>query len=447
MRVAFIALAVSATACGLYFDDDDDGGDPSADDRRVFADVFAEPVRDVDLLFVIDNSGSMADEQASLAAWADGSLFGLLETDFGTTFNLHVGVVSTDSGAGPFGISGCTGTGDNGVLQSDPRTATCTPPNGSFIVDVDDGTGNRIGNHAGSLAESFACIAQLGITGCGYEQTLESMKRALDGRNTQNTGFLRDDALLAVVIVSDEDDCSVVDTSMYDTSQDSLNDPLGPLSSFRCFEFGVRCEPDEPRTAGAHANCAPRTDSPYMPNPSDYADFLRGLKPQPGMVFVGGLFGNPSPVAVDWYESTSLILSPSCSVGGQDAAPGIRLAAFVDEFPGRSGFASICNGDLRQPLAQVSSRIADVANQRPCLIGEPTDVDADAPGLQLDCTTYQVAAGSVDVLPECSDGGSRPCHTIERDVDECADTDTQLAVFVDRAAPAPPSARVVVRCR
>ena len=48
------------------------------------------------------------------------------------------------------------------------------------------------------------------------------------------------------MILADEDDCSVGDSAFFggDTSQ------LGALQSFRCFRFGVQCDPDDPNTPG-----------------------------------------------------------------------------------------------------------------------------------------------------------------------------------------------------
>ena len=42
------------------------------------------------------------------------------------------------------------------------------------------------------------------------------MKRALDGSNPENEGFLRDDAFLAVIFVADEDDCSAFSRGVFD---------------------------------------------------------------------------------------------------------------------------------------------------------------------------------------------------------------------------------------
>src|SRR5690606_15398731 len=120
--------------------------------------------------------------------------------------NLHLGVISQDLGAGGLTVGGtCAGAGDAGSLLATPRLPGCAPPDGKFIADVEGGDGGpRITNYAGSLEDTFACIATLGPTGCGFEQHLGSLRRALID-NPGNAGFLRPDAFLAIVIISDED--------------------------------------------------------------------------------------------------------------------------------------------------------------------------------------------------------------------------------------------------
>jgi hypothetical protein len=59
-------------------------------------------------------------------------------------------------------------------------------------------------------AMQFSCVAQVGTDGSGHEQPLNGAKLALTDRITdgKNAGFLRDDALLAIVMLTDEDDQS-----------------------------------------------------------------------------------------------------------------------------------------------------------------------------------------------------------------------------------------------
>jgi hypothetical protein len=363
--------------------------------------------------------------------------------------SLHIGVVSTDLGAGNYNIWGCMGS-DDGMLQSQPRGA-CSGPNGTFIQDILNPDGTRTRNYDGELAETFSCIAMLGIDGCGFEQQLESMRLALDGRNA---GFVRPDASLGVVFLTDEDDCSASDTRMYDPSQSTLDSPLGPLSSFRCFEFGVECASDpDPREAGPRQDCQPRSDSPYMHGAQEYIDFLRGLKPSPEQVMVAGIIGNPAPVVVGTDPNGNPMLLPSCTSGSGEAAPGVGLCAFFDGFPNHHLYSSICDEDFSGILASLGTMFTRWLSTT-CLVGAIKDTDPAAPGLQYDCRVTQVAQGVPDTeIPVCDNpaapqsSSNLPCYVIGLDSQQCGATDSRLAVTLYRGdAPIPTGARADVSC-
>jgi len=167
-----------------------------ADLQRADAVVTSEKkkVTDVDLLFVIDNSGSMEHEQQNLAANFP-ELIAKLEQ---AQLDYRVGVVSTDLGAGDYGLPSCEQAGgDGGALQTDPREPGCPLPSDPWIER--DGQTTNVPDD--DVAAAFSCIAKLGISGCGFESQLESMYRAVDPQ--VNPGFLRDDAALAVVFITD----------------------------------------------------------------------------------------------------------------------------------------------------------------------------------------------------------------------------------------------------
>ncbi len=422
---------------------------PIGDDPKysVVNDMLPEEIVDVDLLFVIDNSGSMAEEQESLALWAHDALFGVLELDDDVLLNLHVAVVTTDMGAGPFGISSCEGTGDGGVFNDVPAQASCEAIDGRFLIDIDDGAGGRITNYsADTLSEAFGCIAGVGVSGCGFEQPLETMKRALDGSNPENAGFLREGALLAVIIVSDEDNCSVSDTNLFDPAQDSISDPLGPMSSFRCFDFGVVCDGDDPRTPGTKENCVPREDSAYLTPVQSYVDFLAALKADPSMVVVAAITGAAEPVEVVSSDDGNPQLANSCSSVMGQAYPSVRLRAFVESFPERNRFASICENSLEGPLSDAAFRIADTALRSPCLHGALVDSDAATPGVQVDCRVREVAGSTaVGEIRSCdATGGAKPCFTVDEAPATCGHTESGLAVAITRDDQ--PATRTVVEC-
>jgi hypothetical protein len=452
-RTIFLApLLLSLAACSSDGPDIDIGGDADAGPAEPFAlvlDLLPEEVVDVDIVFVMDDSGSMAEEQASIAAWAEESLFGVLTLDPETPLNLHIGIVSTNMGAGAYPISGCA-AGDDGVMQNTPQVVGCEPPADRYIIDVDDGAGGRTTNYPGTLDETFACVVQLGINGCGFEHPLESMRRAL--QNPVNDGFLRDDALLAVIIVSDEDDCSAHDTTVFSTDDIAVDGPLGPLSSFRCFEFGVVCDGDDPRTLGDKTGCVPREDSPYITDVAEYADFLKGLKDDSSMVVVAGIVGQPGEtVSVSADLNGGPRLDATCSSAGGSASPAIRLQAFFDMFPDRNRVASICADDMSGPLEMAARRIVDTAGRAPCLGGALRDAKPDEAGMQPTCRVFeQVAldgamAQRTDILP-CSAGVLGPCFELDEDAATCGHTETALAVAVSRSDAPPANSHYIVEC-
>ena len=94
------------------------------------------------------------------------------------------------------------------------------------------------------LSRAFGCIADVGESGCGFESPLAAARRALqrasDPTDPESSGFLRPDAWLALIFLTDEDDCSLpADSLLGDFASTELSSPLGPLTSFRCMERGV----------------------------------------------------------------------------------------------------------------------------------------------------------------------------------------------------------------
>jgi hypothetical protein len=161
------------------------------------------PNPDLDVLFVIDNSPGMLVKQNSLVASFPLMMDALASLPAGMP-NLHIGVVTSDMGTsashtpapGPATGSGpgaCAGLGLDGALQHASPALT-----GNYIIDVDNGMGGRTTNYTGQLRDVFQQIASVGSSGCGFEQHLASMRRALT--NPANGDFLRPTANLAVII-------------------------------------------------------------------------------------------------------------------------------------------------------------------------------------------------------------------------------------------------------
>src|SRR4051812_15399424 len=174
--------------------------------------------RNVDLLFMIDNSSSMQLKQDRFLAGFP-ALLSSLTSSAGGLPNLHIGIVTSDLGTSAAdgtqapdinaASGGCVGSGTSADLQ------TSSGVSGTFISDVDDGSGGRTRNYSGSLASAVIASSQVGANGCGFEQSIESTRRVLSGNPTA-AGFRRPDAALAVIYLTDEDDCSLAHATLLD---------------------------------------------------------------------------------------------------------------------------------------------------------------------------------------------------------------------------------------
>jgi len=397
--------------------------------------------RDLDLLFVIDDSATMADAQASLRTGFS-RLVDVLAAGEGGLPDLHIGIISSDLGAG----AACAGDGDDGrFLVGDPDA----PPadhcwiEGDFLSDVASPTG-RVTNYSGSLSAVFDCAAALGTGGCTFARPLEAMKRALDG----NADFLRDEAALAIVIATDQDDCSA-NPDLFDPG---ATETLGPLGPFRCFEYGVTCD-EGGRSPGPRHDCQPASDSLYFGRVQQYVDFVMSKKPDPSLIVVGEIVGIPpddnhATVVADGGDPSRPALAPTCESPTVQATPAFRLRAFADGFPARHLAATICAADVSEGLIDIGERIADTL-RTPCLIGELADTDPDTAGLQVECVITDVQFRNTPQQTEtqipacaCMDAGActthpptdaeAPCWYLARDPERCAAQQTQLKVTIVR---------------
>ena len=177
------------------------------------------PVK-VDVLVVVDNSGSMAAEQFMLVEAFPNLITSLLDPADGTPVrDMHVGVVSTDMGTGGYDVQTCDEVlGDDGVLQHTPRGEGCDasyPTFQSYVIGEEQGPDTGA---IEKLAFDFGCIAVLGTRGCGLEQQLEAAWKALmvhSNPSGPNAGFLRSDSILVILFVTDEEDCSADDPTIF----------------------------------------------------------------------------------------------------------------------------------------------------------------------------------------------------------------------------------------
>jgi hypothetical protein len=326
------------------------GATPGLDART----VDARPTDELDVLFVIDSSLGMTEEQAALRA----AFPGFIDALGAPRPSLHVGIVSTDMGTGYTDPFSCTPRGDDGLLRRRLSGGCPAPRDGArFIEDVPLPAGGRRANYDGSMGEVFACLAALWDTGCGMEQPLEAMRAALDGSRPENDGFRRPGAALAVVILTDEDDCSARDTGVFDFHQDAIDAELGYYRSFRCTEFGVRCDGRVlPRAAGSYERCEPRGDS-YLHAPSTFVDFLRALVPDPARLVVAVIAGPRAPFSVSRGALNEPILDGACVTAATNGRPAVRLEAFASAFGARGHVSSICHPAYGPALGELAATL------------------------------------------------------------------------------------------
>ena len=258
--------------------DGDTDGDSDGD-----TDIVVKPEIDgVDMLLVVDNSHSMKEEQTILATsffqMVNALAYPLPGWDYPPVDDLRIAVVSSDMGMSWGGnpykegdglkydhLFNCTELGDEGQFKNmnnidnhinlaqdfiycSGNAAQC--PEGWECIDS---SGSPVNNTVGfchdpsgngtyqkcptspydlgmdwittspdaqnaNLALTTACISNLGTNGCGFEQQLQSAITGLTRSDQKN--FIRDNKLLVVLVVSDEEDCSIKDGPGFFTSSE-----------------------------------------------------------------------------------------------------------------------------------------------------------------------------------------------------------------------------------
>ncbi|TPV96437.1 MAG: VWA domain-containing protein [Myxococcales bacterium FL481] len=452
--------------------------------------------RDVDILFVIDNSRSMADEQRILSANFERFIAALEHED--VRANYRIGVTTTDVGNpaclgqnhtspenGKLQISSCRDRLDQFEFPGDDQRDACLsvcPREGFETTPTVALDGERIPrrwleNNYGELnvpsgwnaAEAFGCFGPQGIVGCGFESPLEAMRNALsltDDANSHSYGFLRDDAILAVVLVTDEYDCSHNPEfrEIFTTANDQFlpDGANGPTSAI-CWHAGVSCRGDGQPFEACHSVDLDIHGNPVDPDAAEdqavlhpvsrYVDVLRDIERRkqhrdPNQrVIVSVLSGVPRGYATleeELYyveaqsedQAEQFAVEPGCVGDQQQAYPPVRLREFAESFPpvreDRSNLYSICADDYSGALDAVADEI--IEQLRPgCFPGCARDLDPHREGLQSDCKVVATGEGEDISVPECErddDGhyvreddryvvppGSDQCYALRTDPD------------------------------
>lgn len=138
----------------------------------------------LDILFVIDNSASMAEEQQKMGERIDSFLDSLYDVDW------QIGITTTDVSDGKYGVKGqlLNFVGTSGYILNK------NTPNYTVAFK------NTI-----QRSESYLCGTDCAS---GDEQPMRAAIMAIEKRNTENRGFFRSGADLGLLVLSDEDEKS-----------------------------------------------------------------------------------------------------------------------------------------------------------------------------------------------------------------------------------------------
>jgi hypothetical protein len=316
--------------------------------------------KDVDILFVVDNSQSMDPHQANLRQNFERLISALRSQKLGGQLpNVHIGVVNTDVGIGTSldpEWTGCSVLGTDGQLQA---SKSCNVP-ANYITHI-DGKTNIAGckaDPAACVTEAFKCVADQGVEGCGLEAPLEAAWRALDPQKNRNPGFLRKDALLAIVFITDEDDCSMQlrgNTPPFFTRPDV---PIG----VRCADLAFACAEHGAGAwhGGKRTQCKPRSD--YLVSVDEYVKRFASLKTNKERIIMAAISGPDAALElIPTGDDTKFAIFPSCSrqdktTGNMlEADPALRLNAVVRAFSGQH--TAVCEADFGPALQKIGERI------------------------------------------------------------------------------------------
>jgi len=312
-----------------------------------------ETPRAVDLLFVVDDSGSINDYRAAMHTAIYDAVHGLVHPpdrdgdgveDWPRARDLHLGVTTTSITGGGVCPGAPDGVLSRGEASTDPA---CEGPFPSFVSHTEER------EDADRVAHQFACMVGGVAPGCMIEQPLEAALKALlpsetsvefiEGTargDTDNAGFLRDDSLLVIVFVTDEDDCSIQDPAEL-APDDAGTGPIRP---------GHDAGPP-------HIDICDDTEELF---PIDrYIDAFSTLRARRDIV-IGVISGWPTHFTGGNLASAFGGAPSGCAdSGGWTAAP-TRLIELGGRFP--RGFAgSICEIPDRAVSDGLSQMVADTA--------------------------------------------------------------------------------------
>ena len=375
-------LAAFGPACGsktgLLIPDS--GPDAGWDSGLLPDPMGCPPGEPVDVLFVVDNSRSMVEEQASLAAGMPALMEALVvppdldgdgTADWNPVTNLHVGVINTDLGVFGFDVGSCERPiGGDGILRNvgDPSSFECLRRYPRFLT--------YRGGSSEDVVRDLGCIISVGSDGCGHEQPLEAALKALTPSSSDirfqrgtghgdgvNEGFLRPDSFLVLVIVTDEDDCSAADPALFDPESTVYTEH----PNLRCYLHGVEDGALHPISRFAEGLRALRLRAGERIGVALIAGVPPDLATEGDLSGFDAILADPRlDIRID--DTEPMLPQPSCEAEGLGRAhPPRRLVELTRQFAPDATAQSICQADLRPAIGA----LARLIGERPC------DLDTD----------------------------------------------------------------------
>jgi hypothetical protein len=323
----------------------------------------------VDILLAVDNSSTMSEEQETLSlglvTLINSLSASIPASKFDAANDLHIAVVTSNLGV-MYGRA-------HETALSPTDTITCGD------IDGDLGQFRTIDKAIVSSGAGQGDVAKVGTGGCGFEQPLEA---AVAGLEVNGSGFIVKSHLLTVIVVSDEEDCSINDPALFNTPE-----WLGSPDEYKDL-INVACN--------WHNG---RMDNRYLFEPSRYYDtFINGFKggmanavifaaivgvpaaetdpacEGPGDMISGCLYdANMQLFPVVFYDSVNRVnyshFATACTHpnpnGGEPitmARPGRRYVEVAQMF-GQNGYVfSICNSDWSPAMETIAAGIAGKIN-------------------------------------------------------------------------------------
>ncbi len=307
-----------------------------------------------DVLFVIDNSGSMAGKQTQLTA-AMNYLGKSIELTLRPDYHLAVITTGMESSAcqpcAEEDSQSCINeSGEGGVFQDRIGHLTWDGAEPIFSFSRDESCRVVTSDNLECLfdEDGMRGTAMVGTAGCTYRRPLAAIKQALQNEllNTHNEDFLRPDAELWVILLSDGEDCG---------EPGEVSEGIPGTEESICAYAAKGIGP-----AGENSHPDDLDHKPYALTPvRDTYEFLMGLKDnKPDMVKFMAIVGvtdtaDLSTTRIE-YESDApgAAVMPACSIADCEGAhcsamPGTRAIQLAQLFGiGRNGFFdSICRLD------------------------------------------------------------------------------------------------------